>query len=747
MALLQQMLTIPSLSREESALAHYLVERARDLGLHAYVDEVGNFIASTHAELTDAPDAQPIVLLGHMDTVPGNIPVSLHDGLLYGRGAVDAKGPLAAFISATARVARQGNLQRPIVVVGAVEEEAATSRGARGVIERYRPIACMIGEPSGSRAVTIGYKGRLLVNGCVEGQLSHSAGPQQSSSEIAAGFWERVRRHAAEWNEQHAGTSVFASLQPSLRYIQNEQNGLDDRTRFTIGYRLPLNFDTAELRSQLTRWAYEDDMQISFTGEEIAYQSTRSTPLARSFIAALRASGVQPSFKVKTGTSDMNVVGPAWGTNIVAYGPGDSRLDHTPQEHIRISEYTHAIDVLEFVLRDGAQQRESTMSTTMRSLALLDSTLREGEQFARTYFSLEQRLQVARLLDALGVTFIEVPSPIASPETSDAIRAICALNLRAHIIPHVRCAEHDVLAALELPVYGLNMFFGTSNELRSYSHGRRIDQIKAEAVPLIRHVLSTGRYVRFSAEDAFRSDLVDLLTVFDAVVEAGVNRIGMPDSVGIATPRQVEQVVRLIADRYPGVGIEFHGHNDTGCAIANTIAAFEGGADCLDVTILGIGERNGIASLSGVISYLYVHYPELLTNYDLTGLVAVDQYVADCLNMPIPFTTPITSPQAFTHRAGVHTKAILHNPRAYEVINPSDFGIVRHIDIGSRITGRYAVGHRAATLGLELTNEELIQLTQSLKERAEQGALNDEEVNHLCLPGIKRKEIWYGNAS
>ncbi len=113
--------------------------------------------------------------------------------------------------------------------------------------------------------------------------------------------------------------------------------------------------------------------------------------------------------------------------------------------------------------------------------------------------------------------------------------------------------------------------------------------------------------MRFSAEDAFRSDLVDLLTVFDAVVAAGVQRIGLPDTVGIATPRQVERLVRLCAERYPQVGIEFHGHNDTGCALANTFAALEAGADCLDVTVMGIGERNGIASLSGLIAQLYIH--------------------------------------------------------------------------------------------------------------------------------------------
>lgn len=365
----------------------------------------------------------------------------------------------------------------------------------------------------------------------------------------------------------------------------------------------------------------------------------------------------------------------------------------------------------------------------MRQVTILDTTLREGEQFAGAFFTLEQRLTIARRLDTIGVSFIEVPSPIASPETRQAVRAICALDVQAHIVAHVRCVEADVIAALETPVYGLNLFYGASKELRTFSHGRRVDQMIADAVPLIRRVREAGRYVRFSAEDAFRSDLVDLLTIFDAVVEAGVQRIGLPDTVGIATPRQVERIVRLCAERYPQVGIEFHGHNDTGCAIANTVAALEAGADCLDVTVMGIGERNGITPLSGLIAQMYIHHPELLMAYDLTHIAPLDQFVAQALNLSIPFNMPITATGAFTHRAGVHTKAVLQNPRAYEALNPDDFGLMRQIDIGSRYTGRYAVGHRAATLGVQLNGEELAHLTQSLKAHAEHGSLNQEEVD------------------
>ncbi len=350
-SLLYNMLTIPSYSGQEGALASYLVEEAQQMGLNAHIDEVGNLVACVQPGSDEQQHEQPIVLLGHMDTVRGNIPVELRDGLLYGRGAVDAKGPLAAFLCAAARLARSGEVSRPIIVIGAVEEEAATSRGARAVVGRYQPAACIIGEPSGSAAVTIGYKGRLLVEYCITRSLSHTAGPNTSTNEIAVAFWERVRNHAADWNQQHAGNSAFEALMPSLRGINSDQDGLEEHTRLMIGYRLPPSYDIQMLREMLQSWAQEEGAHLSFSGEEEAFQTTRTASLARAFMQAIHATGEQPIFKHKTGTSDMNVVGPVWGQNIVAYGPGDSRLDHTPQEHIRIDEYSHAIDVLEQVLR------------------------------------------------------------------------------------------------------------------------------------------------------------------------------------------------------------------------------------------------------------------------------------------------------------------------------------------------------------------------------------------------------------
>lgn len=340
--LLRGALAIPSPSGEEGAVAAYLVAAMQQWGYdRAFIDEVGNAVG----ELGDPLAPHTIVLLGHIDTAPGAIPVRVEEGRLYGRGSVDAKGPLCAFLAAAARVAVPPNWR--VVVVGAVEEEAATSKGARHIVRRYRPAACIIGEPSGWDRITLGYKGRLLARLEARQPSGHTAGPLESVCEAAVAWWLEVKRRAEEFNRGRE--TAFDRLLPSLRTIHTTSDGLCDQVEATIALRLPLDAERAQLEQALedaVPHAPELEMKLTFWGYEPAYRAAKNTPLVRSFIAAIRARGGQPGFKVKTGTSDMNVVGPAWGCPIIAYGPGDSSLDHTPQEHIDLNEYRVAIDVL-----------------------------------------------------------------------------------------------------------------------------------------------------------------------------------------------------------------------------------------------------------------------------------------------------------------------------------------------------------------------------------------------------------------
>ncbi|MCC7354628.1 MAG: [LysW]-lysine hydrolase [Anaerolineae bacterium] len=350
--LLRQMLEIESLSGQEQELSAFLVGAMQARGFsRAYVDAAGNAIG----EVGEGP--RPVVLLGHIDTVPGRVPVRLENGQLYGRGAVDAKGPLAAFISATAQAGPLPGLR--LVVVGAVEEEAATSKGTRAIARRFQeegiPVACVIGEPSGWDRITVGYKGRLLADFMAEQSAGHTAGPRGGVCETAVLWWLAIQAYCNIYNVGKA--ALFDQLHPSLRRIHSFGDGLVERVEATAGFRVPPECDVADLRATVKEAAKAAGGRVRLYAEEMPYRAEKNTPLARAFLAAIRASGGTPAFKVKTGTSDMNVVGPAWGCPIVAYGAGDSSLDHTPDEHIVIEEYLRSIAVLAHALRGLADEK------------------------------------------------------------------------------------------------------------------------------------------------------------------------------------------------------------------------------------------------------------------------------------------------------------------------------------------------------------------------------------------------------
>lgn len=369
---------------------------------------------------------------------------------------------------------------------------------------------------------------------------------------------------------------------------------------------------------------------------------------------------------------------------------------------------------------------------TIRNVQIIDTTLREGEQFAHAHFSHQQKLAIAQALDAFGVEYLECTSPIASPQSEHDLRTIAALDLRAHILTHTRCHLADVERAVACGVDGVNLLFGTSHFLRQANHGLTIEQILDEATRCIRYLQAANVEVRFSCEDAFRTDPADLLRIYTTVDALGVNRVGIADTVGIATPRDVERLVGLVRAAVR-CDIEFHGHNDGGCAVANAYAALEAGATHIDTTVLGIGERNGIASLSGLIARLYLSDPQHVANYNLHLLPELDAMVADMLGISIPFNSCITSDTAFTHKAGLHTNAVLRDPQTYEAIDPQTFGRDRAVLLGHRLTGRNAITHRAQMLGLDLSNEQLRHVTQQIKAHADEHPLSDAEVDAMLL--------------
>jgi [amino group carrier protein]-lysine/ornithine hydrolase len=339
-ALLRGLIEIYSPSHQERRASEYLVRQMDQAGFdNAFVDSSDSAVGV----IGEGP--RTIVLLGHIDTVAGYIPVETKDGKMYGRGSVDAKGPLATFASAAAKAGRIDGWR--VVVIGATEEEAVTSKGARHALTVYQPDLCVIGEPSRWDRITLGYKGRALLDYRYRRPVTHTARPEPNAIEMAVSYWNAVQAFAAEINEHREKS--FDQLFTSLRSIRSESDGFYETSEMTIGFRLSPDITPHRLKEMLA--SFTGQAEIQFRGEELTYRAEKNTALTRLFNNAIRDVGGKPGYVYKTGTSDMNIVGAQWLCPIVAYGPGDSTLDHTPEEHIEIEEYLKAVDVLVGVLQ------------------------------------------------------------------------------------------------------------------------------------------------------------------------------------------------------------------------------------------------------------------------------------------------------------------------------------------------------------------------------------------------------------
>jgi [amino group carrier protein]-lysine/ornithine hydrolase len=343
--LLRQTVSIPSVTGGEADVSRYLVQWMRRHGLRAHMDEVGNAVGSI------GQGERLVVLLGHIDTVPGRVPVRVEtneDGerVLYGRGSVDAKGPFCTFVAALAGLDAATLEKARFVVVGAVEEESPTSKGAHYSVDRYSPDFCIIGEPSGWEAMTLGYKGRLMAKARIEKGNFHSAGDDTTAAEDMVVYWQSLQ----DWViEQNKGQRLFDSLQIALQGMHSQSDGMAQVAEATIGFRLPPRFSSDALAEKLEAMR-PAHVELALVGREEPYRGPKDTLLTRAMRQSIREFGGEPKFKVKTGTADMNVVAPFWNCPILAYGPGDSSLDHTPHEHLVLSEYLRAIRVLRSAL-------------------------------------------------------------------------------------------------------------------------------------------------------------------------------------------------------------------------------------------------------------------------------------------------------------------------------------------------------------------------------------------------------------
>lgn len=339
-SLLRRVVEVPSPTGEEAAVVDLLANEARALGFRVTPDPAGNFVAEA------GTGSRLLLFVGHVDTVPGQIPVREEAGELWGRGSVDAKGPLVAMLHAA-----HGYLDDPrlrIRVVGAVDEEGH-SAGAKALDRRQVPDWILVGEPSGSDAVTVGYKGILRGRAVVGRPTAHGGTPDENALDAFHSFWADVR---AVCGAGHG----FDDVTPRLDAITSRHDGLADEVVVRFQVRLPPAAPPEQVVASLVEVAARHGAHVSFSERMPAAVASQRTPLVAAFRAAIREEGIGARLKHKTGTADFNHLA-GWfpGVPIAAYGPGDSHLDHTPMERVARGEYEQAVRVLGRVLERLAE--------------------------------------------------------------------------------------------------------------------------------------------------------------------------------------------------------------------------------------------------------------------------------------------------------------------------------------------------------------------------------------------------------
>jgi LysW-gamma-L-lysine carboxypeptidase len=327
-------------SGQERGAVDWLVARMKSFGYDdAFVDETGNAVGVM------GKGTKQVVLLGHIDTVPGEISVRVEDGDLYGRGSVDAKGPLASFVDAVSKVGAKDGWQ--FVVIGAVEEER-NSEGARFVATQYKPDFAIIGEPNQWDRMALGYKGSAWANVTVKRGQAHTASGEETAAEAAVEVWLKIKAYVDSFNADKP--KVFDKLLLTLRGMDSDSNDFEQWARLKVGVRLPVEVSPEDWYQRLQEILMVSEtfsILIEPTGYAIpAWGCEKNTQLVRSFLSAIRSQGGEPRFVYKTGTADLNIVAPVWKCPAVVYGPGDSALDHTPNEHINLEDYQKAVSVL-----------------------------------------------------------------------------------------------------------------------------------------------------------------------------------------------------------------------------------------------------------------------------------------------------------------------------------------------------------------------------------------------------------------
>ncbi len=358
-------------------------------------------------------------------------------------------------------------------------------------------------------------------------------------------------------------------------------------------------------------------------------------------------------------------------------------------------------------------------------IKLLDTTLREGEQTPGVSFTVNEKIKIVKALDDFGVDFIELGHPAVSPDIRDAVGQIAAMETRSEKLIHSRATRSDIEDAISFGVPWIGIFFGTSD--LSLEHKFGIDKQSAllRIADAITYAKSLGVNIRFTAEDASRTDMAFLVDVAQIAERSGADRFSVADTVGALIPEKTTNLISKMKNEI-SIPIHFHGHNDLGLATANAIAAANAGAEVVDVSINGIGERCGIASLAEVSVILKTQY-NVANDWNLSLLIQLSRMMEEKSGISNRLNQPIVGPHAFTHKSGLHTRAVLKDPKSYEVIPPDIVNQERKIII-DKYTGKEAVADRLSQLNIPSTEPMVESITDQIKSNPKSDPITDLEL-------------------
>ena len=367
-------------------------------------------------------------------------------------------------------------------------------------------------------------------------------------------------------------------------------------------------------------------------------------------------------------------------------------------------------------------------NATRRTITIFDTTLRDGEQSPGASMNLAEKLEVATMLESMGVDVIEAGFPIASPGDFESVRRIAEVVKNSTVCGLSRCRDKDIDVAYDA-IKGarrgrIHVFLATSAIHRQFKLKMTPDEIVQRAVAGVRRAAALVDDVEFSPEDACRTEQDFLCRVVEAAIDAGATTINVPDTVGYTTPSEIYQRFRNLLDRVPNIDravLSTHCHDDLGMAVANSMAAVAAGAGQIECTINGIGERAGNAALEEIVMAMRTrgdHYG-FDTTIDSTKLVPASRLVSKITGIAVQRNKAIVGRNAFAHESGIHQDGMLKERSTYEIMSPADVGFAGTDLVLGKHSGRAALADRAKQLGFNLSSEMLNTVFEQFKELAD----------------------------